>query len=364
MKIVYQFLRIFFVVYLGKTLLRWFHKGPEINQRNGGTKAEGQPRYSKNSKRLWEDNPRCKGGMRGNEFEYRGEFKNIKGEPVFYAGGNRLTRVLPTFKNRGGVVKPKINGFFNAHPGGLDLDQYTGEINIKESDTGIRYAVEYTPCGKNCVTSTNVVISGIGYEGRVVSLTKSGPDGPDGFILRPHYFGSRVEQFREVPSDRVPPGNFKLPDQKPNPNLPDLEIDPRTGAVDLRATVQKGALGFSRNGDFPENGTCKKFKIHYKLDTGPGQGIENRTNLQIHFYNELTDVPEELLVRIRQQNNTIYRNSLSLPLLLGIVMTSITSLQDLPWEGAAALLAALTSFLILSAGSDNPCRPPEVVIIR
>jgi hypothetical protein len=357
MKTIYRLLGAFFAVYIGKVFLGLFQKKPNNSSQTFFSKAEGQPRYSKHSKRLWEDSPRCR-GLQSNEFEYKGEFKNIKGEPVFYAGRQGLTPVFPTFKKGGGIVKPKIDGFFNAHPGGLNIDQYTGEIDVNESDTGIRYVVEYTPCGKKCVTAANVVIGGIGYEGRIVSLSKSRPDD---FNVKPHYFGSTAEQFDGVPSKEAPPGNYLSREEKDQSPTPGLVVDFRTGAVNLEKTIRQGALGFSRTGDHPENGTCKKFSIYYSLDSGPSQGIINKTSLRIHFYNTEADIPEELLVRIRQQNNSIYRNSLSLPLLLGIAMTSITSLQDVPWEGMAALLAALTSFLFLSAGSD-PCRPPEVVV--
>jgi hypothetical protein len=359
MKTIYRLLGAFFAVYIGKVFLGLFQKKPNNSSQTFFSKAEGQPRYSKHSKRLWEDSPRCR-GIQSNEFEYRGEFKNIKGEPVFYVGRQGLTRIFPTFKRGGGIVKPKIDGFFNAHPGGLDIDQYTGEIDVNESDTGIRYVVEYTPCGKRCVTSSNVVISGIGYEGGIVSLSQSGPEE---YIVKPHYFGSTADQFCGVPSKQAPPGNYISREEKDQSPTPGLVVDFRTGAVNLKETISKGALGFSRNGDYPENGTCKKFSIYYSLDSGPSQGIVNKTSLRLHFYNSKADIPDELLVRISQQNNSIYRNSLSLPLLLGIGMTSISSLQDIPWEGVAALLAALTSFLFATTTSDNPCRPPEKIIV-
>jgi hypothetical protein len=362
MKAIYKILGGLILTSIGSVLMGLFRKKTRSSQPKDSSSSDGRPRYGKHSKRLWEDTPRCRGNTKSDEFEYKSEFKNIKGEPVFYPGGERLSRVLPTFRNRRGKLKPKTDGFFNAHPGGLNIDQYTGEIDVNESDTGIRYVVEYTPCGKKCVTSANVVVSGIGYEGRIVSLSKSGPDGPDGFLLRPHYFGSTAEQLCGVPSEGVPRGTFGLDDPKHDPRRTGLVIDPKSGEVDIRATIRQGALGFGRDGKVPENGTSKNFQIYYRLDSGPAKGKVNKTSLRVHFYHTKADIPEELLVRIRQQNNSIYRNSFSLPLLLGMAMTSVTSLQDIPWEGIAALLAALSSFLFLSIGG-NPCRPPEVVVL-
>jgi len=44
-------------------------------------------------------------------------------------------------------VKPvnKLNGTFGAYPDGLDIDPFTGELEIGESETGLKYLVWFVP---------------------------------------------------------------------------------------------------------------------------------------------------------------------------------------------------------------------------
>jgi hypothetical protein len=285
----YRFLKVMFLLYVGNSIINRFRRLPHML--NALTKQKGARagRYSLKSKRLWEDAPPCT----GYRIRYRSETVNKYNEPVFYTTEEPYL-VSPD-------LQPKGDGCFSANPRGLNIDAATGEIDVNNSHTGIRYKVDFMPCGKPCTAQTTVVIGGIGYEGGIFSLSS-----PDELTSKPYYYGSNREE--EVPTWNVPPGRFGyIPEGvKPTADLLGLNINEETGAIDLRSTVKNGGLGYrGGNQGFPENGTSKEFKVYYRLNTKDRESRLGYTTLRIHFYDSEDLIPEELLARIRQQKNSI-----------------------------------------------------------
>jgi hypothetical protein len=351
----YRFLKVLFLLYVGNSLGNRFRRLPVKQESLIMGRGKKRNRYSLNSDRLWEPAPLCK----GYKIRYKSKWKNAEGDPVFYKKGNEPLLVAP-------LTRPQVHGCYSAYPGGLDIDKDTGEIDINNSNTGIRYVVEFTPCGQQCAARTTVIIGGVFWQGSLTSLSSNEP-----LISVPYYFGHEPNQ--EVPSRKAPASRYGyIPENvKPTANLKGLFINPDTGEIDLKATIKSGALGFRREEELPVNGSSKDFKVYYQLDIPQSREVLNYSTLRIHFFDHEEDIPEELLARIRQQNNSIFTQgkvgreiltkALPLPLLLGIPLVGVS---DSPWEALAALLATLTSFLFLNAASDQPLRPPEHVIIR
>ena len=181
----------------------------------------------------------------------------------------------------------------------------------------------------------------------------------------PYYFGHGPNW--DVPSEKTPDGKFGyIPDGiRPTANLNGLVIDSATGIINLEKTITNGALGFREGSKRPENGTSKEFKIYYQLNTAEQKGVINYTSLRIHYFNTKDDIPDELLVRIRQQKNSVfkinvYAKGFGWPVLFA---THFSWSDESPLSVIGALLGALSSFLFLNAESDNPLRPPEEIII-
>jgi hypothetical protein len=230
-------------------------------------------------------------------------------------------------------------------------------IDINNSDTGIRYKVEFIPCGYKQAASTVVVMKGIFFQGDIFPLSRTEP-----LTSRPWYYAGNPRD--EVPTNNVPAGRFGyIPeDVKPTADLMGLQVDESTGEIDLRKTIESGALGFRRDGGLPENGASKEFRVYYDLSTNQNKAVNNYTTLRIHFYDTEADIPEDLLVRMKQQRNSIFEPAGALPLVMGLPFFWF---RDAPWEGLAALAAAFSSLLFLNAaGSNSPLRPPEHVVTQ
>jgi hypothetical protein len=342
-----RFLKVLFLLYMGNRIFSRFRSQPAQAESLDAAIASSKGRYSLESERLWESKP----VNRHYQIQYRSEWKNKNGDPVFYRNGDEPWLVSPN-------INPKVHGSYRSNPGGLNIDENTGQIDVNNSNTGIRYEVEFNPCGKKGVARTQVVMGGVGFAGSISPLSSDQP-----LIVRPHYYGHDPEL--DVPSEKAPPGRYGyIPENvKPSADLRGLFIDERTGEIDLRKTIASGALGFRQDGtQLPPNGASREFKVYYQLDTSPNKEVLNYTTLRVHFFDTEEDIPAELLARLRQTQNSIFQKTLALPLMLAM---PYAWWGDAPWEALAALLAALSSLLFLNAHeSDNPLRPPEQVIIK
>jgi hypothetical protein len=342
-----RFLKVLLLLFLGNRIVHRFRsQPPKVGDLNAAV-VKSRNRYSLKSERLWEA-----GAVNRNfRIKYPSEWENKNGDPVYYRNGDEPWLVAPR-------ISPKVHGCYRSNPGGLNIDENTGEIDVNNSDTGIRYEVEYMPCGKKGVARTWVVMGGVGFSGGIASLSSD-----QALVVKPHYYGH--DPKLEVPSETAPPGRYGyIPENvKPSADLRGLFIDERTGGIDLRKTLESGALGFRQDGSrLPENGASKEFKIYYQLETSPNKEVLNYTVFRVHFFDTEQDVPEELLARMRQTRNSIFQKALALPLMLAM---PYAWWSDAPWEALAALLAALSSLLFLNAHeSNNPLRPPEQIIVK
>ncbi|MFP4096893.1 MAG: hypothetical protein ACLFUB_20585, partial [Cyclobacteriaceae bacterium] len=70
------------------------------------------------------------------------------------------------------IVSPlnTLQGTFGASPEGLAIDPASGDINVSQSETGLRYEVYFTPENSTDTCRTIITISGIDYENRVYRL--------------------------------------------------------------------------------------------------------------------------------------------------------------------------------------------------
>jgi hypothetical protein len=343
----YRFLQVLLLLFMGNRIINRFRSQPSTVGALNAAVAKSKDRYSMKSERLWEPgilNPNYR-------IRYRSEWTNKNGDPVFYRNGDEPWLVSP-------VIYPKVHGSYRANPGGLNIDENTGQIDVNNSDTGISYEVEFMPCGKRGVARTQVVMAGVSFPGGILSLSSDQP-----LIARPHYYGHNPEL--DVPSEIAPTGRYGyIPENvKPSANLRGLFIDERTGEIDLRKTIASGALGFRQDGtQLPVSGTTKEFRVYYQLDTSPNREVLNYTAVRVHFFDTEDDIPDELLARLRQTHNSIFQKMLVLPLVLAMPYAWWT---EAPWEALAALMAALSSLLFLNAHESNhPLRPPEQVIIK
>src|SRR6476469_7779869 len=82
------------------------------------------------------------------------------------------------------IVKPlyKLTGTFGAFPDGLHINKLNGNIDITESETGLKYLIWFVPAGRQDTCKKFITVSGINYTDSIYTLTSDDPG-----IMKPVY---------------------------------------------------------------------------------------------------------------------------------------------------------------------------------
>ncbi len=174
-----------------------------------------------------------------------------------------------------------VDGTFSVEPPGLDLDTKTGVFSVNGSVSGHKYTVTYT--SKDGLTScqTSVIISGIDYLDAIVDVSK-----PETSVVRP-ILNAQIDS-------NAPRGQYDVDGSATQQNL---VIDRETGAIDLRATLQRiDSIEFKGNGEEPAIPASKferKYTIRYTFDEG--EGLISSLQVIIRWFPSEEDIPQELL---------------------------------------------------------------------
>jgi hypothetical protein len=192
-------------------------------------------------------------------------------------------------------------GQYLAFPDGLDLNALTGEINVTNSETGMRYKVMFIPTGTTDTLTTKIVLSGISYKDfyHIQAANDS--------LSRPFYNANF--------------NNFNMPctgagcqfDVNGSARAAGLVINPATGVINLKRTLTNG---FFRVGP-AQDGDKKDVYLSYKLNDA-SNGAINVIRIKLYFYNNQSTVDANLAqllidrsdVFLRVMSNTIDYNSL------------------------------------------------------
>ena len=169
--------------------------------------------------------------------------------------------------------KPTEGGKFYAIPDGLAISSTNGSIDVAASEAGIEYMVYYESEDGNTFCQTQITISGINY-----TDTKVDFDQEEG-IINPVYVEDGEQQ--------APGGNYDL---NGNAREENLSINPETGAIDLRATLQ--AIDEAEFGCELAPGFSRTFTISYVL---PEEEIASSIELQIFWYENVDQIPDDIV---------------------------------------------------------------------
>ena len=208
------------------------------------------------------------------------------GQPVFYLRNQSADYLVRP-------VNQPVEGSFSSFPKGLELDPKTGEINVSQSESGMRYKITFTPTTGSAV-STHVVISGINFPDKFYFLSNNDS------IAFPVYNADR--------SNKLPPGNF---DEDNEANNSGCAMKTTDGQINLKESIRRGLFGST-----PKSDERKGFDIKYRLNDNSGNAL-NKIKVLLYYYNSMSEVPEDLkatmsehLAMTLQPDNTPMGNTL------------------------------------------------------
>ena len=215
----------------------------------------------------------------------------IYSDTIFYINENLDNKIIPV-KN--------LKGTFSAVPEGLVINESTGEIDINESETGLKYRISFNPTGSEISCSYELTIGGINYLDKVYILDQND------FLAAPIF---NADKNASSPCGKVDDNNnsdddytCKFGEYGPDDeDISDLgiEIDEATGIIDLQKTLDNDAFG-----DDPENGAELDASLYYRLQD-QSLGVLNAIDLKFFYFETLAEVPQSLLDEIDRRNKDL-----------------------------------------------------------
>ena len=213
-------------------------------------------------------------------------------------------------------------GTYGAYPEGLDIDVTNGDINISQSETGLKYEVFFIPQGQTDSCKTTIIISGINYLSGVFVLDQNdtmalpyynaqqglappcsddddddddddGDDDDDDDDNECEFDDGADDDDGDGTADEPAPGQEIIP--------LGIDVNKATGIINLQQTVNNGTFGAT-----PVSGTFVDVKMFYRIDDA-SNGALNSIDIRFYYYDFLTNVPQSLLDGIDDKNGKILR---------------------------------------------------------
>jgi hypothetical protein len=222
------------------------------------------------------------------------------GDTLFFLKNQSGNYIVPV------VTKPNSAGYFKAIPTGLVLDSVTGNINVTQSETGLRYKVFYLSTTGARLDSVKLVISGVDYKDAIVQIAQTQNVYDTAFPI----YNARPEIALPCSDEDDDNDQLCIFDETDlnndgNDDIPGVVQDKfliniKTGTVDLEASFHAGVFGSSN----PENGVTKDFQFYYRLQDASNMAL-NKITVRLYHYKTVNDIPQALL------DTLSYRNYLS-----------------------------------------------------
>jgi hypothetical protein len=284
------------------------------------------------------------------------------GDTVFYLkkqAGNYM--IMP-------VTKPAGTGYFKAIPKGLVLDTLSGQINVTQSETGLRYKVYYVSPSGSLIDSIKIVISGIDYKDAIYEIAST-----------PNAYDTAFPIYNAKPAPPLPCGDDDEDDDGDiddddnscvfdetdldddgNDDIPGviqdkLLVDIKKGTIDVEASFHAGIFGSSN----PANGVNKNFTFYYRLQDASNRAL-NKITVRVYHFRTRADIPQALLDTINMRNNIAQHVNSRMGDSQNGNPAPRSSLQSREGSGGIVTTNGFFSFFEYQS---RPKRPPIIIIV-
>lgn len=230
------------------------------------------------------------------------------------------------------IVMPLVvqEGKYGSFPDGLQLDGNSGAIRVNKSETGLKYIVWFVKDGTRDTCKKFVTISGINYRDSIFTVA-----GSRSTASIPVYNANAQAPIActggcEFGKDLAAQG---------------VVINQSTGTIDLKKTIQNGALGAN-----PKNGTFKDFVVNYRI-SDKSQKTLNSITVRLIYYKLRSQIPDSLINIINLKQSQVLEEDDDNP--------DHRDLRSSPIGSTAGLSVNLTS---KGGQGEVKCRPPYIIV--
>jgi hypothetical protein len=209
------------------------------------------------------------------------------------------------------VVKPinKLLGTYGAFPDGLKINSLNGNIDITESETGLKYIVWFVPSGTTDTCKKFLTVSGINYTDSIYVLANNTG------VATPVYNANSLKptdcrggcEFDDGHDDDDGDGFADEPPAGQQVIQQGIAMNKSTGAINLKKSIQNGALGKN-----PASGTYKDFVLNYRISDKSAKTL-NRIGFRLYFYKTKAEIPASLKSELRAKQSLVLQDDDSSP---------------------------------------------------
>jgi hypothetical protein len=175
-----------------------------------------------------------------------------------------------------------VSGTYLSWPSGLVLDSKSGAIDLTQSETGARYSVAFVKSGTTDTCMSQLIVAGAAYMDSVYVLAQSDTTSKPYFNADPN--GPPVCVGNQGPGCKFDYNNFA--------HNQGIEVDQKTGFIDLQKTMKNNAFGL-----IPLNGATIFTTIYYQLDDNSNFASQ-QIQLKLMYYDKKSDIPSGTLVTV------------------------------------------------------------------
>lgn len=190
------------------------------------------------------------------------------GDTIFYLSATSANIISP--------LNDMGKGKYICFPGGLEIDSLTGNINIAESEGGLRYKVMFVPENSTDTSMVKIVISGINFYDQIFNLSK-------GDSMANAIYNANGLPFA---TGRFGTGKNSIFDEGNGCNKQGFAVSTSNGHINLAQSIRNGALG-------NKNGAVKEIVYYYRMDDSSNK-VLNKLKVKLYLYNTTQDIPSYL----------------------------------------------------------------------
>lgn len=241
------------------------------------------------------------------------------------------------------IVHPvnALPGTFGAFPDELHIDKTTGDIDITESETGLKYMVWYVATGSTDTCKKFITVSGINFTDSIYVLKNNMA------VATPMYNSTPLLatdcngycEFDDGPDDDDGDGTADEPIAGQEVIPQGISMDKTTGKIDLKKSLKNGALGIN-----PQNGAFKDFVLNYRISDASSNAL-NKISFRVYYYKSQSKIPGRLLDTLAAKQSQIILN------------------DD---KHSPATIPYTVNNLLTNKGGvgEVKCRPPYIIIVQ
>jgi hypothetical protein len=187
--------------------------------------------------------------------------------------------ILYLHPSGGNIISPKNftqKGTFYGFPRGIELDSTNGNIDLTQSEMGLRYKIMFVANGTTDTITTKVVLAGINFYDKIYHLSQGDT------IAKAVYNASGIPF---VPG-QFGTGNANVFDDGGGCNREGCAVSLVNGSINLAKSLRSGAIPRT-------NDSQKEFVYYYRMDDQSDKALI-KMKVKLYYYNRVADIPQYL----------------------------------------------------------------------